>query len=150
MTLDKNVIAQGQTATPTFKYHGNTVTGTGLTYSCSAPSANFSFSTTTGVLTYTTGNTADFSGGAYVISASYTTTDSNIYTSSQIVFAQSNTQTGTLTIAQPNINSSNKNSGTATFKVNGTTVTTNLAYTISPAVVSGQGLTFDTGTGKLT
>jgi hypothetical protein len=149
MVLDKNVIAQGQTATPTFKYHGNVITGDGLTYSCSAPSANFSFVAGTGVLTYTTGNTADFSGGAYVISASYTT-GANTYTASQIVFAQSNILKGELTISAPNVNMSNKNTGTNTYKENGATISTNLAYTIAPAVVAGQGLTFDNATGKLT
>jgi uncharacterized Zn-binding protein involved in type VI secretion len=147
MTLDKNVIAPGQTATPTFKYHGNAVIGTGLTYSCSAPSSNFSFVTGTGVLTYTNGNAADFFGGAYVISASYTA-GVNTYTASQIVFAQSNIQTATVTISAPNINASNKNSGTTTFKVNGTTITSNLTYACT--IPAGQGLTFDTGTGKLT
>jgi hypothetical protein len=147
MTLDKNVIAQGQTVAPTFKYHGGTVTG--VTYSCSAPSANFAFSTTTGVLTYTSGNTADFFGGAYNITASYET-DGNAYIASQIVFAQSNIQTATVTISAPNINASNKNSGTTTFKVNGTIVTTNLAYAISPSLPSGQGLSFNTTTGVLT
>jgi hypothetical protein len=125
MTLDKNVVTQNQTATPTFKYHGNTITGTGLTYSCSAPSANFSFSTTTGVLTYTNGNTTDFLGGAYSINASYTT-GGNTYTASQIVFAQPNIQYGTLKLSAPNINLTNLNSGTTEFKVNGTTVTANL------------------------
>jgi hypothetical protein len=142
MTLDKNVIKQGETTTPTFKYHGGTVTG--VTYSCSAPTANFSFVTTSGVLTYTSGNTTDFSGGAYVISASYDD-GGNTYTASQLVFAQSNIQTGTLTLASPNISSSNLSSGTPTFTINGTTVTSNLTYAISPALPSGQGLTFTSG-----
>jgi hypothetical protein len=121
MELDKNVIAQGQTATPTFKYHGTTITA-GITYSCSAPSANFSFVAGTGVLTYTTGNTADFFGGAYSISASYTT-GVNTYTASQIVFAQNNLQTGTLTCTNYNIKTGALNSGTATMKVNGVSKT---------------------------
>jgi hypothetical protein len=147
MTLNTNVIKIGDTTTPTFKYHGNVVTGTSLSYTCSAPSANFSFSATTGVLTYTNGNTADFFGGAYSINATYTS-DGNTYTASQIVFAQPNIQEATVTISAPNINTSNKNSGTTTFKVNGTQITSNLTYACT--IPAGQGLTFDTGTGKLT
>jgi hypothetical protein len=151
MALDKNVIKQGESATPTFKYHGDIATGTNLSYTCLASTltTNFNFSTATGILTYINGNTPDFNGGAYVITASYTLAG-NTYTASQIIFAQSNISKGELSISAPNINMGNKNTGTNTYVENGTTISTNLAYTIAPAVVAGQGLTFDTATGKLT
>jgi hypothetical protein len=120
MTLDKNVVKQGETATPTFKYKGAIVSG--VTYSCSAPSANFGFATETGILTYMSGSSPDFTGGAYSISASYTT-GGNTYVASQIVFAQPNIQNGTLTLGNYNIKLGTLNSGTATMKVNGDTKT---------------------------
>jgi hypothetical protein len=120
MTLDKNVIKQGETTTPTFKYKGNVASG--VTYSCSAPSTNFSFDTTTGALIYSPGSSPDFTGAAYSINASYVT-GGNTYVASQIVFAQPNLQNGTLTLGNYNIKLGALNSGTATMKVNGDTKT---------------------------
>jgi hypothetical protein len=121
MTLDNNLISPGVTATPTFKYHGTTVSS-GITYSCQASSNtnNFTFSTSAGTLLYKTGNTNDFLGGAFTITATYTYSG-NTYVATQLVYAQSNAVTGKLVVANPSIRSGSGNttSGTATYTVNG-------------------------------
>jgi hypothetical protein len=126
MTLSKNVIKQGETTTPTFQYHGATVSS-GITYTTDASTANFSINGTSGVFTYTSGNTADFAGGAFTITATYTT-GGNTYTAKQIVFAQSNIQVGILNIPNINIKTGATSSGAATMTVNGSAVSSNVSY----------------------
>jgi hypothetical protein len=121
MTLDKNLIAPGETATPTFKYHGTTVSS-GITYTCQASdnTNNFTFSTSAGTLLYKTGNTNDFLGGSFTITATYIYSG-NTYIATQLIYAQSNVVTGKLVVGNSciKIGTGNTDSGTATYTVNG-------------------------------